>query len=364
MVACDWARYDGVSNPPGAVIVGLSTYVKPRQAGSTVRIGNRSIRMLVAYLWFVGCHGLVTAQSAETDIPRPSTAGLAVASQSHSTSVAAKEKWSRNSKPSPKSDGNLLLQQAIARLKSYQSIRCSVRQRIELFGHTLVGTGEYQQLNQGTDLLLRSDLKIQLEDRAATYQQICDGRFLWRYHNSPDVDKLGAFRQELSRVDLDVVRRHRSLDYVPLDAAPGYGGLSQLLEQIHRHFEFQPPQPGMLHEVPVWMLPGTVQLATFDQFPGNQVTAQRSPEHFPHFVTLALGQEDLFPFRIEYRRKKSDGSSSEIVVTADSRAIVTLELFQVQLNLPLNPELFVKRAGDMPVRDATQSYLEQMGVKQ
>lgn len=251
-----------------------------------------------------------------------------------------------------------------------------------MFGQTLVGDGAYRQTQRGAEMLLRMDLQLQLDDRAATFQQISDGRFLWKFQDSPDIKKLGAFKQELSRVDLDIVRRAQPIpgaSSLPVSpAALGQGGMPQFVRQLVRNFTFDVPQSGTLHDVPVWIVNGEWYEPSLRQvmnrycdpskedksLPDSMSELLKSlPSQFPHQVNLVIGKDDLFPYRVEYRRIVNQDSASGIVVTSNTKPMVTLELYRVQYDAPIDPSYFVRRAGDLPVLDATAAYLASHGLE-
>ena len=55
------------------------------------------------------------------------------------------------------------------------------------------------------------------------------------------------------------------------------------------------------------------------------------PPRAPDSVIISLGRDDLFPFRVIYRRMADDGSMVDVV---------KLELYEVRFNAPLEPEQF------------------------
>lgn len=280
------------------------------------------------------------------------------------------------------SRGNQLMQEASEQLAAHRSIKAGIRQRVELFGHTLVGSGEYHQLRSDQSLLLRTDLKIQLQDRFAIFQQIVDGKFLWKYQDSPDIEELGKFRKQLSRVDLDAVRMAvpATVESAAMKSRfkPGldHGGLPRLMKQITTHFDFGPPQPSTLYDTAVWTVVGNwnpkalesiSRVESEDDRPKPRFEYDRAieklPPYMPQTITIALGQADLFPHRIEYRRRTADAQSqNEIVITRRSKPILILELLEVQVGGAIDPNNFVRLAGNLPVVDATEKYLRENGL--
>ncbi len=153
--------------------------------------------------------------------------------------------------------GNRLLSQAVKQLGKHRTIVAKIRHRVDLFGHELVGSGTYRQLDVGQDRLLRLELKIPLDNQMTSIQQVCDSRYLWTQQTMPD--KLRGERTTISRIDLNEVRRAAFDDSfgIPSDGLLiGQGGLPQLLIELERHFAFHHVRPGTLHQVPVWIMWG------------------------------------------------------------------------------------------------------------
>ena len=264
-------------------------------------------------------------------------------------------------------DASLLLQHAIAQLAGYSTISANVRQRINLYGRGLVGSGTYRQLNTETDMLFRTELKVPVRETLTSLLQVCDGRFLWTYRLLPTEDAQQGPEATLTRVDLGVARQQYvssgGNDPVPYFAL---GGLPGLLDQTSRLFDFSSSDRSFLYGVPVWILTGTWKPQVSEAFTNlegssdtvkeNDPTTRR--RHLPDSVTLALGVDDLFPYRIEYRRRRTNPEGSSIIVSGgQSRSIMTLELFEVQTDVAIDPQVFFFQPSSVPVNDATERFM-------
>ena len=146
---------------------------------------------------------------------------------------------------------------------------------------------------------------------------------------------------------------------------PGLGGLSQVLRGLNRSFDFTTAEPGRLGQQPrpVWRLVGRWKPERLVKILPDQEKAVRQgradlsrlPEHVPDRVVLMLGQEDEFPYRIEYRR---NGPQHD-------RALVTMEFFRVHSPNPADIDhdrLFTYNPGDLEYSDRTRSLLDSLGV--
>ena len=301
----------------------------------------------------------------------------------------------------PRPQAQEILQAAVRTLESRDCVSARILQQVDLFDKQLVGSGVYLQQRVGTDqwlpvqeappfaplagrgtqrvpggegswdrLLIRLELRIQIGDQQSSLLQILSpptpaGHYLWTYYKLPDEERL-------SRVDL--VRAAQALD----KAQPtpglgtegmlgGLGGLPRLLRGLQAAFDFSSAEQGHIGRLPVWRLQGQWRPERLAKILPDQKAAIEAgkppdlvklPEHLPDRVVLMLGQDDLFPYRIEYRRgipEKAGGRD-------DSRALVTMELFDVKLNVPIDRNRFIYNRGTTDFSDQTESFISSLGA--
>jgi len=151
------------------------------------------------------------------------------------------------------------------------------------------------------------------------------------------------------------------------------GGLHHLLLGLHEHFEFGEPQTAQIGNVPVWVLRGRWKPEMLIPFFPDQQESIRAgepprldllPDHVPDTVTVVLGRDEfipLFPYRIEYgrrvapasnRKKGPESHTQESVL----RPLLTMELFEVQRSIDLDPRLFIYKLGDQHIEDWTERF--------
>ncbi len=247
--------------------------------------------------------------------------------------------------------GQQLVAAAARQMVKEPSLEAKVRHRININGQELFGTGLYQQLGAGEEKLLRFEMKTQLDDQTATLQEICSDRFYWIRKDLPQGGK------SLSRVSLwqlrDAIRRAEEIK--PIAGANRWmmlGGLSRLLEEINRSYDFRPPQPGHLGSVPVWVINGE---ATADFRQKLNIEADTVPPQFPSHITLTLGRDNilpLFPYRLEYQQGRGEGA----------KTLMSMELFEVRRRSDLDPRSFEYNPGDQEVEDVTRTCLTRLGL--
>ena len=261
------------------------------------------------------------------------------------------------------------LERAIAAIESYQSVTAKLRQRIDLFDQQLVGSGTYLQ-GPAADHTFRLELRIQVGDRVSSLQHVSDGKTLWTYRQFFDEGKLT--KVDLRRVIAALSKQAGVTPGVGGTQWLGLGGLPKLLRSLDEHFEFEELTEHRLGELPVWRLRGgwkTKHLAVLlpDQKTaleaGQPANLKKLRAELPDEVVLYLGRDDLFPYRIDYCRR-SDGLASATLGEASSkRTLLTLEIFEVGLNVPLDASRFVYQPGATPVPDATGDYLLSLGLQ-
>lgn len=262
-----------------------------------------------------------------------------------------------------------LMVEACERLQRHPAVSAKIRHRVDQFGHVMAGSGAYSQ-GPWNERRWRMELRIQAGGDLTTWQQVSDGRYVWTYQQLIGNPKL-------SRVDLDEVQY--ALAAAAADAAqPGsfdaltLGGLPHMLGGLRDSFEFISVQPARLANLPVWVLRGAwtrEMLGTLlprqqDRLESGAAFDQRElAEHVPDLVVVTLGQDDLFPYRIEYVRTAATLSDDEREAGAPARTLVSLELFEVRLGGAVDPVQFTYNPGSQPVADGTAEFLRKLGVE-
>jgi hypothetical protein len=252
-------------------------------------------------------------------------------------------------------------------LEGHRSISARVRQRAELFGHQLLGSGRYLEVRQAAVPLIRLELKIQVAENVTSLVEVCDGRYLWTYRKVLDSESLGY---------IDAIRATEALQRAGAMSGrqgggpvPGLGGLSRLLRGLGAAFQFTSAQQGHVGDLAVWKIEGGWRPEHLlrllpkqkDRIEHQQpVDLARLPEHLPDRVVLLLGQEDLFPYRIDYCRdaplKKDRGE------TPSARTLMTVEFFEVAFNVPIPLEQFVYNPGTGEKSDRTEEFLQSLAA--
>ena len=273
--------------------------------------------------------------------------------------------------PGAAPSGQALLEGAILTLESRRSVSAKIRYTVDLMGRRPVGSGVYLEQRSERGLRLRFETRFQLAGEPSSLLQVCDGYYLWVYQ------KLGA-RETLSRID--VARVERALEesgeigkIAEVGWWPGLGGLTKLLRSLHATFDFTSVEEAQLADqagpVPVWRLQGEWKPDKLAKsLPGHKQPANRRqpldlsklPHHVPDRVVLYLGKTDRFPYLIEYRRRTPPDQDPER--DSEEPCLLTMELFERNLNASIHPANFLYSPGDLECPDRTNHFLKELGL--
>jgi hypothetical protein len=270
---------------------------------------------------------------------------------------------------------DLLLQRANAAVAQQRSIAARIRYHSEMFGNHLIGKGLYLQQGLGLDRKMRLELETPIGEQNLVLEQICDGQFIWQYQ--PPIARIkqsAPERPTVTRIDLHRVllameqdKREQRSDVAGQLAL---GGLPKLMEGLRQSFRFNRAEAGKLGSLPVWIATGSWRpeaLAVFakdlaDQAAkGHPLNLKWLPQQLPEEVSLYLGQDDLFPYRIEYRRRTAQqGRGAD--TGGDMLPIVVVEFCDVRLNTPIDSQQFEYRPGNADIVDTTQNFIKALGL--
>jgi hypothetical protein len=294
----------------------------------------------------------------------------------------------------PSSAGDKLLLQAATILERRASVSARLRHQVFISGKQLYGVGSYWQQGSGADLRVRWELQIAGHD--SSLKQISNSRFLW-------VDRHLPTGRSVSRIDLRQLRADPVLGASSLDELePGNatwssaqpeltahsGGLPGLLASLSENFSFLAPQAMRLAaqsaesaSVPVFAVVGhwkrdrLLALLDRDQESGVESREPKSanaelstlnslPNRLPQEVLILVGQADLFPYRIEYRRLETPlataAEAPPIPYQLSAHPLVVLELSDVAFDVPIAAGQFDYAPGDADWIDQTAVVLERL----
>ncbi|QDU55873.1 hypothetical protein [Aeoliella mucimassa] len=279
--------------------------------------------------------------------------------------------------------GDRLMMMAIARLEQTESIAAKLLHEAHLGGMRIVGNGKYLQQGSGDRRQLWWLLETQHDGvRASLLQCMKDGH-LW-------IDRVAASGRTIERIDLWELRRHQKqqspkvpasgANSIPLSnqLTTSIGGLPKLLESLRANFEFS--KPGVfrapenlnLGDQPVigligrWRTESVVNvLVDFSDVEDDDLTGELLtqrlhkrlesaplPEWMPMNVMILLGQDDLFPYLIEYRARDDSLASIEVeqasLFQLSNEPLARLTMQGVEFNREISTVDFIYEAPREP----------------
>jgi hypothetical protein len=263
-------------------------------------------------------------------------------------------------------DGNALLLRSLTNLERWPNLYARYRQAVRVGEDLQSGVGEYWQRGVGNTRCTCWQWQTVVDGQQAVFAQVYDrGGYLWTDTRFPE-------RRTVTRVNVGNLRR--DLAAAVSRAGQGgtagasaaelellaRGGLSQLVAELRRSFEFGPPVSATLDGRTVAAIVGQWRSeALAQQWQGlSPNSADGWPSHLPHHVVVMVGIEDSFPYRVEYRR----GSDAALVgsVTPAGDPLARFEFFDVEKGSVSMDRLFEFTATDVDWRDVTGAVLERL----
>jgi len=273
--------------------------------------------------------------------------------------------------PPPTPTGNLLVAEVLQILEKQVSIAAKLRYESRLHDQKIVGSGNYWQQRTQDRRVTRWEMQTQIADQTASFVQVYDGHHLWTDQHLPS-------RRQVHRLDVDWLQAklRPGSRGLPVEAAAGerepwipgvmvQGGLGQMLADLLRHFDFQPPELTQLHGLPVNALIGHWRPESLNRlWPDAAKLGSKQPpawpEQLPHHVLLLVGR-NMFPYVCEHRRASDAPLATGLAgLRPTGDPLLRYEIFEVQFAVAIPPEKFQFLPGDISWTDETTRVLEQL----
>lgn len=259
-----------------------------------------------------------------------------------------------------------LFRRALAALETHRSVTARVRYQIDLLGQQTTGHGRYLQ-GPVQEQLYRLDLLLRIGGEPASLLQVCDGKTIW-------IRRQLLKDPTLVRVDVPstlyaLAMRRQDAGLGPFSRTPGIGGLPRTLRELDGAFVFNSVRSTSLGNPPswpVWAIEGKwrpERAAELLSYRGDiindqgEINLKRLPEHLPDRITVYLGQDDLFPYRLDYHRTQTDKDGNP---TGEIKSLLSMELIEVTFDAEVDRRQFIYHPGDMPVVDHTEAYQQHL----
>jgi len=272
-----------------------------------------------------------------------------------------------NAKNVPVADA--LLGQVIDALDGRSSIAARLHLGINLYGHQLTGTGVYLEQDPRHARKVRFEISTRVGNGTAETLFISDGHLSWMNFALPSEKSL--VRHDLSRI---AQAMSAAADTPGLDHAGWWqnmGGVSKLLRRLRQLAAFDAVQPSVLNQVPVWKVQGPwghAMLALL--MPDQQAAVQKKAPfdcskllpHVPDRIVMYIGQEDLFPYRLEFWRDASPQRDKRDRLSGQTGILYCLQFLEVRIDGPIDAALFKYNPGNLTPNDQTDVYLQYRGL--
>ena len=210
-------------------------------------------------------------------------------------------------------------------------------------------------------------MQTQIADRTASFEQVYDGEYLWTDRRLPTGRQVHRLDIAWLQAKLRSAKRGSDFDEREqlIAAVEGQGGLGQMLADLLRNFDFQPPQPTQLNGLPVNALIGQWRQRTARPPVARSYRSSRTnqppewPEQLPHHVLLLVGREHVsLCLRTPPRGRRSAGHQSGGATTFHD-PLLRYEIYEVQLAVAIPQEEFLFQSRQRWT-DETALVLEQL----
>ena len=261
-------------------------------------------------------------------------------------------------------NGDAYLAEVLAAMERRANVSAKLRHQSRIDADTLVGSGSFWQLGTGPQRLTRWEMQTQVADKTASYVQVFDGRYLWTDHNVPSgrlIHRLdvGNLKARLRGTPLTLATDAGWEDL--LRSAEFRGGMSQMLADLLRRYHFAPPRATQLNGFAVEALIGKWRPEQFAELCPILGEEQTWPEQLPHHVLVLVGQSNLFPYVIEFRRS-ADADLAENLsgLKPTHDPLVRYEIFEVRFADAIDGTVFQFKPGDVDWSDETSLVFDQL----
>lgn len=288
--------------------------------------------------------------------------------------------------PTNSMSGDELVANVVVQLERRERISARVLLQASLGGRLLqMGGPEFescycQQWNASRDkLLVLCDLRGHVEGTPIRLLQVSDGDRMWTDRTTPT-------GRNVSRVDLRYIRREidqladashelpagqAGVLPIQIELLAERGGLPSLLAGLSESFNFSPPASLRLADVPVAGTIGTwkedklaaIHPAAAAEQHETEEGGVHLPPRLPASVMLLVGQDDLFPYVIEFRTSEDTGPlvpGDLSVYQMRPRPLMVVHFYERSFTAELEPGRFEYSPGDADWADLTAVRLDRL----
>lgn len=200
-------------------------------------------------------------------------------------------------KAAPPTEAEILLDEAITKIKAITSVMAEVHQKVEMLDQKFQVKGRYRKAPNDR-LFLKLEV-VDLPDASGLMQQVCDGTTFWEYQKVFETQiyrrlEAGPILTKLRESDLDENIRQTIITQL------GFAGPDALLTGLRKTITFDQKTEGTLDDKPVWIIRGNWTNREGLYAPNSQPLPPTMPipSYVPSLVTVYLGKDNFWPYKV------------------------------------------------------------------
>ncbi len=253
-----------------------------------------------------------------------------------------------------------IVRDSLETLELIRSITARLRFQVHVLGFDMFGSGIFAQ-GPIDEHRYRFELQMRIEDpkqkkvqeQTSILLHVCDGKHLWMHQHLPDQQEPSVTKIDIAATYFGLASRRNAEGFGDFPRTPALGGLARTVRELDAAFEFAEARKTKLGNVDVWAVRGQWDATRLAQIvPGGSL--DELPSQLPEYIVLYVGCDDLIPYRFDYYRR-GGGRSAQT-------PMMTLELYEVRLNGPLDAKQFTYLPGELAVQDGTDTFQRQFEV--
>ncbi|MFM7076834.1 MAG: hypothetical protein ACKO3G_12315 [Planctomycetaceae bacterium] len=247
---------------------------------------------------------------------------------------------------------------SFAGLARAASITARVRHLVRFGDHVAKGSGRYIQSGVGEDQRYRYEYRLTTGQQECEVLEVCDGVSAWNFRRiepyPPTVERIDV-RRVGERLDaLGVTHRKEQSAHL--------GGVQRHLCLLRHYFRFGSIVPGVIDDVPVWVVEGAWDRTTLAWILKDKADVINSPagiaphelpEGMPFAVRISISKRELFPTRVEWLAVPG----KRPVAAAPPEVVGRLEFYDVRIGDPVDVSGFFYRPATEGLTDITETYV-------
>lgn len=236
-------------------------------------------------------------------------------------------------------------------LEGYRTLSADLVQTVDLSSTRYVAKGTYRQ---GEGDRVRVALEANAGGMKGSVEQICDGTILWTIFRVGE--KPRALRRDVRQI-LDQAGKRGSVVRERMLDDLGLGGLPGLLASIQQTAIPESAERVDADGRAFLVVTGRWNDAVVNRWRAEVPPGRDLPSYLTEKVELTFEAEHLVPYRVRFLRR--EGAFGD--PASPLRAVVTLDLRKIEVNVPIDPLEFTYLApDDLEFQDVTGAYIQRI----